>query len=78
MPDIRIDVQRCSATGDVLFIEWILSGTLAGQSVRIPGVDRFVLKDGTGIEMRAFFDSRDILIQIGLDPGVSMLDAMSA
>jgi hypothetical protein len=60
-PDLRVKVERWSAAGDVLFIEWTASATLAGRRVGWPGVDRFVLSGGRAIERVSFFDPLPLL-----------------
>ena len=45
-PDVRIEVVRWSAAGDVVFIEIVMAATFAGHPLRIPAVDRIVLEDG--------------------------------
>ncbi len=45
-PDLRIDVVRWSATGDLVFIELVMNASFAGQPIRIPAIDRILLQDG--------------------------------
>src|SRR5690242_19472988 len=42
LPDLRGEVDRWSASGDVVFIELRLRGTMAGRPLEWPLVDRFV------------------------------------
>src|SRR5207244_13224504 len=50
LPDLRIDVARWCAVGDVVFIEWNASATLAWRPLRWSGVDRFFLVEEQAIE----------------------------
>ena len=60
-PDLHLDVQRWSGSGDVVFIEVTLRGTVNGRSLAIPGVDRVLLRDGMVIERIAYFDPSPLL-----------------
>jgi SnoaL-like protein len=56
IPDIKGEVHRWSGSGDVVFIEFTLSGTFAGRPIAWHAVDRFLLEDGLGIERVSYFD----------------------
>jgi hypothetical protein len=56
VPDFHIDVERWSATGDAVFLEVTMRGTVNGHPVVIPSVDRLLLRDGLVVERIAFFD----------------------
>jgi hypothetical protein len=62
IPDLRVKVERWSAAGDVLFIEWTASATLAGREISWPGVDRFVLSGQRAIERVSYFDPLPLLV----------------
>jgi ketosteroid isomerase-like protein len=49
-PDVRVEVRRWSAAGPLVFIEFILHATFAGRPLRIPAIDRILLKDGKCVE----------------------------
>jgi len=68
LPDMRIEVTRWSAAGDLLFIEWIATATLAGQPLRWTGVDRFVLAQGQAVERVAYFDAVPLIAAIVRHP----------
>jgi ketosteroid isomerase-like protein len=57
MPDVHNEVVRWSATGELVFIELLMHGTLGGRPVRIPAVDRILLRDGRAVERVAYTDS---------------------
>ena len=63
MPDVRLEVRRWSASGDVVFIEWTASGTLSGQKLTWSGVDRLILSNGRAVERVAYFDSMPLLVE---------------
>jgi len=60
-PDIHIEVHRWSARGNVVFIELTIHCTIGGEAVRMPGVDRLVLKDGLIIERVAYADPLPVI-----------------
>lgn len=57
IPDLRARVHRWAARGEIVFIEFTLSGTLGGAEVSWPVVDRFLLRDGLVAERVSYFDS---------------------
>ncbi len=56
LPDLTGQVQRWSASGEVLFIEMTFSATIAGKRMTWRNVDRFLFRDGMAVERVAFFD----------------------
>jgi hypothetical protein len=44
MPDIGLEVANWASRGDVVFIEYEMSGTLAGRSLNWTGIGRFKLR----------------------------------
>jgi len=61
LPDLHLEVDRWSAVGDTVFIEWTAGATLAGRPFRWSGVDRFVLAQGRAVERVAYFDALPLL-----------------
>ncbi len=62
IPDIRAEVDRWSATGESVFIEFRLIGTIAGRRVEWPVVDRFLLADDNRARDRvSYFDPLPLL-----------------
>lgn len=49
-PDVHVEVERWSGSGDVVFIEFTMIATFAARPLRIPGIDRIVLKDGLAFD----------------------------
>ncbi len=60
LPDLTAQVERWSATGEVLFIEMTFAATIGGKCVTWRNVDRFLFRDGMAVERVAFFDPRPI------------------
>ena len=55
-PDMHLEVEHWSGSGDVVFIELALIATIAGREIRIPAVDRIRLKNGRVIERVSYGD----------------------
>jgi ketosteroid isomerase-like protein len=62
LPDLRAEVHRWAADGDLVFIEFTLEGTFGGRRVSWPAVDRFFLQDGLARERVSYFDPGPLLI----------------
>jgi ketosteroid isomerase-like protein len=63
-PDVHVDVNRWSASGDVVFIELTMVATIGGQTLRVPAVDRIALKNGLVIERVSYTDSLSPLLTL--------------
>lgn len=62
LPDLRAEVDRWSASGNVVFIEFRLRATIGGRAFEWPVVDRFVLReDGLAVERVTYFDPLRLL-----------------
>jgi ketosteroid isomerase-like protein len=68
IPDLHATVTDWAARGDLLVIEFTLTGTLAGGPVNLHCVDRITLRDGVAIERRAYFDPTPLLVAIATRP----------
>jgi ketosteroid isomerase-like protein len=68
IPDLHATVQRWSAAGDVVFIEFTLAGTFGARPIEWDAVDRFVLRDGLAAERVSYFDSLPLAIEMALRP----------
>jgi ketosteroid isomerase-like protein len=55
-PDVRGVVDRASAHGDTVFIEWRLLGRFAGRDQSFRVVDRIITRDGKIAEREMFGD----------------------
>jgi ketosteroid isomerase-like protein len=70
IPDLRATVHRWAADGDIVLIEFTLSGTLGGRPVSWDCVDRVKLHDGLATERRAYFDPTPLLAAVATRPRV--------
>jgi SnoaL-like protein len=69
MPDISLEVANWAANGDVVFVEYEMSGTLAGRSLSWTGIGRFKLRGERAIDVIGRWDNLELLARI--DPAVS-------
>lgn len=69
MSDIRLEVANWAARDGVVFVEYEMSGTLAGQPLRWTGIGRFKLRGERAIDAIGRWDNLELLAQI--DPSVS-------
>lgn len=56
LPGLHGAIDRFLEQDDTAFIEWRLQLPVSGKLVSIPAVDRFLLRDGLGIERVVYFD----------------------
>jgi ketosteroid isomerase-like protein len=68
VPDLRGTVDRWSASGDVVFIEFRLHGTFGGRRIEWPAVDRFTLRGDLGRERVSYFDPTPLLPHLARRP----------
>jgi ketosteroid isomerase-like protein len=68
IPDLHATVHSWAASGDVVFIDFTLEGTLGGKPISWPCVDRVTLRDGLAIERRANFDPTPLLRAVATRP----------
>jgi len=68
IPNLHATVHDWAASGDVIFINFTLEGTVGGKQVRWPCVDRVVLRDGLACERRAYFDPAPLLRAVATRP----------
>ena len=68
MPDISLEVANWAANNDVVFVEYEVSGTLAGRPLSWTGIGRFKLRGGRMIDAIGRWDNLELLAQI--DPTV--------
>jgi ketosteroid isomerase-like protein len=68
LPDVRGEVERWAANGDVLYVELTLHATLGGRAVRLRACDRITLNDGLAIERESYFDPGPLLAAIARTP----------
>ena len=72
LPELHGDGFRAGGEGDVVFIEWRMRRSRTSSDF-IPAVDRFLLRDGLGLERIVYFDQfrmmRMVLAHPSLWPG---------
>ena len=68
VPDLHGTVENWSATGDVLYIELRLEGTVGGRAFTMHTCDRIKLRDGKAVERVAYLDPAPLLKAIALSP----------
>ena len=61
MPDLRARVDRWCAQGAVLYIDFRLSGTYAGERISWAAVDRILLRGDFACERVSYFDPTPIV-----------------
>jgi SnoaL-like domain len=70
LPGLHGAVARSSGGDDGLFIEWEMRVPVAGGTISIPAVDRFLLADGLGIERIVYFDQLLLIRAVASRPGL--------
>jgi ketosteroid isomerase-like protein len=68
VPDLRRTVEGWAASGDTVYIELRLEGTVGGRRVTLRTCDRVKLRDGLTIERRAHLDPLQLLVAIARAP----------
>jgi len=70
VPDLHAVVQRWSASGDTLFIEFRMQASVAGQTVAWSAVDRITLEAGLARERVSYFDAWPLVTTLLRRPAV--------
>jgi SnoaL-like domain len=68
IPDVHGRVESWAASGEKLFIEVVVEGTLGGRPVRFRSLDEIQLRDGLAIERRANLDPLPLLGAVATRP----------
>ena len=63
-PGLTAKVHRWAAQGDLVFIEFTLSGEFGGKELSWPAVDRFFLRDGLIAERVNYADGGKLFVEI--------------
>jgi hypothetical protein len=69
VPDLHGTVEGWAASGDTVYIELLLEGTVGKRTVRLHSCDRVTLRDGRVIERIAHLDPTALLRAVALTPG---------
>ena len=64
LPDFRLEVNEWAVRDATVFIEWTISGTLAGERCAWDGVDRHMLIGARSIDGVSYFDTLPLWSQI--------------
>jgi hypothetical protein len=68
VPDLHAVVDRWSARGEHVFIEFRLCGTFGGRTLEWPAVDRFTLRGECASERVSYFDPTPLLPHLARRP----------
>ena len=68
IPDIHGEVERWAASGDTLYIELTLRGTVGGRPLSFRACDRISLRDGVAVERESYFDPTPLLLAVARAP----------
>ena len=68
VPDLHAVVDRWSARGEHVFIEFRLCGTFGGRALEWPAVDRFTLRGERASERVSYFDPTPLLPHLARRP----------
>jgi ketosteroid isomerase-like protein len=69
IPDLHGTVENWSATGDLIYIELRLEGTVGRRPFTMRTCDRIRLRDGRAVERVAYLDPAPLLKAVALSPG---------
>jgi hypothetical protein len=69
VPDLHGTVENWSATGDLIYIELRLEGTIGNRPFTMRTCDRIRLRDGRAVERIAYLDPAPLLKAVALSPG---------
>lgn len=68
LPTFHGEVTRWSESGGYVFIEWKMLLPLGGKTISIPAVDRFLVRDGLGMERVVYFDQLRLIAAVAGNP----------
>jgi ketosteroid isomerase-like protein len=68
VPDLHGTVEGWSASGDRVYIELRLQGTIGGRRFEMRTCDRITLRDGRAVERVAYLDAAPLLKAVMLSP----------
>jgi ketosteroid isomerase-like protein len=68
LPEAVGTVHGWAASGDTLFVEWVLRARLGGAPLEVPMVDRIVVRDALIVHRTAFFDSARVMRAVSTRP----------
>jgi ketosteroid isomerase-like protein len=68
VPDLHGTVENWAASGDLVYIELRLEGTIGGRPFTMHTCDRIKLRDGKAIERFAYLDSAPLVKAVARSP----------
>ena len=68
MPDLHGIVESWASSGDVIYIELRLEGTVGGRRFTLYSCDRIKLRDGKAVERFAYLDATPLVKTVALSP----------
>jgi ketosteroid isomerase-like protein len=68
VPDLHGTVEHWAASGDVVYIELRLEGTIGGRPFTLHTCDRIKLRDGKALERVAYLDPAPMLKAVARSP----------
>ena len=68
VPDLRGIVENWASSGDVVYIELRLEGTIGGRPFTLHSCDRIKLRDGKAVERFAYLDATPLVKTVALSP----------
>jgi ketosteroid isomerase-like protein len=66
--DLRGTVERWAASGDTIYIEVTVHGTLGGRPIALRACDRVTLRDGVAVERESYLDPIPLLGTVARRP----------
>lgn len=73
--NLQLHLERWAVAPGLLFIEWTVTGELAGKHLRLANTDRFTLRDMQVIEGVAYFDN--LLLRALSEPDLARFATVS-
>jgi SnoaL-like polyketide cyclase. len=68
VPDLHGIVENWASSGDVVYIELRLEGTIGGRPFTMHSCDRINLRDGKAVERFAYLDATPLVKTVALRP----------
>jgi ketosteroid isomerase-like protein len=68
VPDLRGTVEHWATSGDVIYIELRLEGTIGRRPVTLHTCDRIKLRDGKAVERLAYLDPTPVVKAVARSP----------
>lgn len=68
-PGLRLSPKGWAARGELLYIDWTMHSTMAGEPVEWNGADKCVMRGDRATYIEAFFDTHPLWLRI--DPSMA-------